>query len=147
MLAVGFFYSKIPADELLFYDFLHIRETRTDPSVCEHIFTYMSYLVLQTNRCSWRLFSAVVGSRIFSNAQNVTTLVIGLRRSSSIASSHIDLIPFSYVLLFAALTALHRLNFDELLCFVHVVRTVPNFYIFFPYNFNDVTGVGAFVNG
>jgi hypothetical protein len=44
---------------------------------------------MQPDRCSWRLFSAAVGSsRTFYNAQNATAAFLsGLRRSSSIALS------------------------------------------------------------
>jgi hypothetical protein len=48
-------------------------------------FPLYELLLSQTDCCSRRLFSAVVGSRYISSAQNVTVSLNILRRSSSIA--------------------------------------------------------------
>jgi hypothetical protein len=50
-------------------------------------FAYTSSFLTPTDRCYRHLFSAVFISRIFSDAQDVTASLGGLRRSSSIAAS------------------------------------------------------------
>jgi len=83
-------------------------------SICNLIFTYTRTLFSQTERCSWHLFSAVVGYRIFSHAQNVTSLS-GLRRSSNIAASDVLTVLLLSSLL-SMLIILHRLNLQKLFC-------------------------------
>jgi len=83
-------------------------------SICKLIFTYTSTLISQTDRCSWHLFSAVVGYRIFSHAQNVTSLG-GLRRSSNIAASDV-LTVLLLISLPSMLIILDGLNLQKLFC-------------------------------
>jgi hypothetical protein len=52
--------------------------------ICELIFAFTSSFISLADRCSPRLFSAVVDSRMFLNAHNVTAFLSDLRRSDSI---------------------------------------------------------------
>jgi hypothetical protein len=61
-------------------------------SIFKSRFACTSYFIKQSDLCSLRLLWPVVGSRIFSNAQNVTVSLSGLRRSNSIAASLIVLV-------------------------------------------------------
>jgi hypothetical protein len=96
-------------------------------SICKLIFTYTSTLISQTDRCSWHPFSVFVGYRIFSHAQNFTSLS-GLHRSSNIAASVVlTVLPLSS--LPSVLIILHRLNLHKLFCIILINKMVLNSWV------------------
>jgi len=93
-------------------------------------FSLVHALFSQIGHCFCRLFSAAVGSRIGSDAQNLTSSMGSLRRSSSIAASLVSLAVSLRSALFPVWIILHRLNRNKFLCFLFLFGSMPNFYEF-----------------
>ena len=98
-------------------------------SVWEPILTVMSSFLLQTGCCSWHLFSAAIGSWIFSNMESVMVSPGSLRRSSSscIQASPILLVTLLWSLLFLVLFIFHKLDFGEFFCIIIIKMIIANF--------------------
>lgn len=97
--------------------------------ICELIFAFTSSFISLADRCSQRLFSAVVDSRMCLNAHNVTVFLSSLRRSDSIVVSHTDLI--ALVWLSSVGVKLHRLNLHKCLRIMIFMRMVPDVYVYY----------------
>ena len=83
----------------------------------ESQFLLLSSFLLHTGCCSWHLFSAVIGSWIFSNMENIMASPVRLRSSSRtcIAASPILLAALMWNLLFLVLINFHKLDFQKFL--------------------------------
>jgi hypothetical protein len=95
----------------------------------EIIFAYTSFL-LQTDCCRWYLLLAVIGSWICSSAQNITTSLCSLHRSSCIAVCLIILVAILGSELLSVLIILLWLDPRECLWVVFTGRLVPSAYAF-----------------
>lgn len=123
------------------YEFLLVQDAQiyNTFSVWEPVLTVTSTFILQTGCCSWHLFSAVVGSWICSNIENVMVSPASLRSSSSssrcIQVSLILPVTLLWSLLFLVLIIFHNLDFGEFLCIIIIKMIIANFmhswYIFY----------------
>lgn len=108
-------------------------------SVWEPILTVMSSFLLQTGCCFWHPFSAVGGSWIFSNMENVMVSPASLHSSSSssscIQASPILLVTLLWSLLFLVLIIFQKLDFGDFLGNIIRKIIITNFmhswYIFY----------------
>ena len=87
-------------------------------SICKPVFIYTTSFPWKTN-WSWRLFSAVLGFKIFLSAQNVTVFQSFLCRSRSTATSLVIHMALFWSSLFSVLIIRYQLNLTEVLCIIY----------------------------
>jgi len=86
-----------------------------------------------TDRCFRNVFSAVIGSVIFSNAQNVSQAwTVGAEAAASQSLVTVVVTVF-WLWLFSVLIILHWLNLNEFLCIVFILWVLSNV-CYFPIN-------------